>query len=194
MKFARLASMTVVLALGACASTPTTHFHTLLPTPAAAPAAALRLPLARWELLPVSVPVQADQAPWLVRLPDDSLAVLEFERWAAPLGDEIRAALADRIRLAAPLVQQAAGWRIAVEVQRFDSAPARYARIDTEWSVRPGDGGPVQLRCRSSIEQTPTGPSYAALAEAHRAALARLADIMAAAMQALDKGTPPSCA
>lgn len=193
MKVSHAAGMAALTLLTGCASTPPTHFHSLLPAPAAAPAAAQRLSPARWELLPVAVPVQTDQAPWLVRLPDDSLAVLEFERWAAPLGDEIRAALAERIRRAALFIVQPAGWRVGVDIQRFESAPGRYARIDVEWAVQGGDASAVRLRCRNSIEQKPANASYAALAEAHRAALERLGDALAAAIQALDKGTPPAC-
>ena len=49
------------------------------------------------DVLPVSVPPQVDQPQWLVRAPDDSLQMLEQERWAAPLRDEIRSAVAERL-------------------------------------------------------------------------------------------------
>ena len=185
-----LSACALVAFLSACASAPPTHFHSLLPAPAAAgPAAPVS---SRWEILPVTVPVQVDQAQWLIRMPDDTMALLENERWAAPLADEIRAALSERLRWTAPVIRQAAGWRIGVEVQRFESAPGRYARLQAEWTLRAGDGGAVRLRCRQDFEQA-AGASYPALAAAHRAALARLGDALAASLLALDAGAAAGC-
>ncbi len=43
------------------------------------------------------MPAQVDQPQWLVQLGDDSLAVLEQERWASPLRDEFRQALLEEL-------------------------------------------------------------------------------------------------
>lgn len=190
---AALLLMALAATLAGCTSTPPTHFHSLMPVPSASPSNTALVPIARWVLLPVTVPVQVDQAPWVVRLPDGSLAVLEFERWAAPVGDEIRAALAERLREVVPAIRAPQGFRIAVDVQRLEAMPGRYARLEAEWTLRAGDSSAVQLRCRSVIEQVPAGASYPALAAAHRAAVARLADLVAAALQALDKDVKPAC-
>lgn len=175
-------------ALAGCASEPPTHFHTLLPAPGAASAPALH-----WELLSVTVPVQVDQPQWVVRQPDDTLALLENERWIAPLADEMRAALAERLRQAGPVLGQPGTWRITVEVQRFDSLPGRQARLEAEWSLLPPDGKTARQRCRGVFEEPTAGPSYAALAAAHRAAVARLGDAIGAALQSLDRGAMPTC-
>ena len=87
----------LVALLGACSSVSPPRFHTLMPalvstTPTIAPAGKVA-----WEVLPVAVPAQVDQPQWVVRAADGSLAVLELERWIAPLGEEIRAAVADRV-------------------------------------------------------------------------------------------------
>jgi uncharacterized protein len=156
-------------------------------------------PAQAWELAPVTVPVQVDQPQLVVRLPDDTLAVLEYDRWIAPLGDEIRAALSQRIAsaVAANPASTAAPaapgktWRIAIDVQRFDSAVGRYARLETEWSIRSGDG--AALRCRSVFEQ-PVASGVPALAAGHRAAVAQLGDTLAAALKAVAGGASPGCA
>jgi uncharacterized lipoprotein YmbA len=120
-----------------CSTTPTTRFHTLLPAPVAAVSRATpTTPVQAWELGSVTVPLQVDQPQFVVRMPDDTLAVLEYERWIAPLGDEIRAALIQRIgsafaansSSAAAPAAQGKTWRVAIDVQRFDSAVGRYAR------------------------------------------------------------------
>ena len=76
------------------------------------------------------VPAQVDQPQFVVRRADDTLAVLEQERWIAPVQDEIRAALIEHlsVRLGPPGAAPRAGardWRVAIDVQRFDSAPGR---------------------------------------------------------------------
>ena len=183
--------------LAACGSAPPTHFHSLLPAAADSRSTPLP-PQPAWELLPVVVPAQVDQPQWVLRLGDDSLAVLENERWIAPLGDEIRAALVERIGAAlsagTPVALPAGGraWRLGVEVRRFDSAPARYARLEVEWSLRARDGSANLLRCRGVYEQAVSG-GFPALAAGHRTALAQLGDALATALEAAAAGTPLSC-
>lgn len=187
------------LAAAGCATTPQTRFHTLLPAPAAGVArAAPAMPAQAWELAAVTVPVQVDQPQLVVRLPDDTLAVLEYDRWIAPLGDEIRAALAQRIGAAlaagaAPAATTAKPMRIAVDVQRFDSAVGRYARLETDWTIRAADGSGPALRCRSVFEQAVT-PGVPALAAGHRVAVAQLGDALAAVLKASAGGAAPGCA
>ena len=179
----------LLLVLVACGSAPTTHFHSLMPAPGTG---AARAAAKGWELLPVSVPVQVDQPQWVIRQPDDTLAVLENERWAAPLGDEIRAALAERLRERLPALRHAAGWRITIDVQRFDSLPGQRAHLEAEWSLRAADATGAALRCRS-VSDEPATAGYAALAAAHRVALQRLGDTLADALNALDQGRPAAC-
>src|SRR5436309_2906138 len=74
--------------LAGCASVQAPRYHTLMPSPAAtvrplAPAGSMA-----WEVLPVAVPAGVDQPQWVVTTVDGSLAVLEQERWIAPLGEE----------------------------------------------------------------------------------------------------------
>jgi len=185
-----------------CATTPTTRFHTLLPAPVATVSRATpATPAQAWELAPVTVPVQVDQPQLVVRLADDTLAVLEYDRWIAPLGDEIRAALSQRIALALAASPASAAapatpgkpWRVAIEVQRFDSAVGRYARLETEWTVRSADSSGTTLRCRSVFEQ-PVASGVPALAAGHRAAVAQLGDTLAAALKAVAGGASPGCA
>lgn len=178
--------------LAGCAATPPTHFHSLLAAPRAGTAAAAPAATA-WELLPVTVPVQVDQPTWVVRLPDESMAVLENERWIAPLADEIRAALAEQLREGAAGLRAEPRWRIGVEIQRFESLPGRLARIDAEWTVAAPGGGAPRLRCRAVFEQ-PAVPGYAALAAAHRAGVARLGGAIAAGLRSLEGGSAGACA
>ncbi|WP_266181170.1 PqiC family protein [Dyella humicola] len=193
-----VAALTLVLA--ACGSAPTTRFYTLV-APAAtevAPSSASAGAAFQFEMLPVSVPAQVDQPPLVVRQGDQSVAVLQGERWIAPLGDEVRGALsADLARdfNAQDVSGLPAGskpvMRIKLDVRRFDSMPGSYALIDAAWSVRPLKGG-EPLACTSRISE-PVGSGFDALVQGHQRAIARLAGQIGAAAGALAAGNKPVC-
>ncbi|MEQ1806179.1 MAG: PqiC family protein [Burkholderiaceae bacterium] len=191
---ARRAPLWLLLLLAACSTQAPPRFHSLMPpTAGVRPAAAAALPA--WQLLPVSVPPQVDQPQFVVRLADDTLALLEQERWIAPLADEVRAALSEHmaVTLGTPGATPAAGrkdWRIAVDVQRFDSTPGRSTMV-AAWSVQSGSAAPV-LRCRSVLEQS-VGAGIPALAGGHRQAVQRLGAALASALAALDAGRSVEC-
>ena len=157
--------------LAACSSTPRTQYLTLVP------------PAARTEsgsanavgpaLLTVTIPSQVDQPQLAVRHSDGSMALLETERWIAPLSDEIRNALAlDLARQWAGNTTN--GARVAVDVQRFDSVPGQYALIDAVWTVSTTASAAQKISCRSSI-RIAVSEGYPALAKGHQAALEQLA-------------------
>ena len=204
--FAVCLALALALALGACASDPPTRFHSLLPgqaprspVPAAGaspggPATPVSIALA-----PLRVPVQVDQPQWLVRLPDDSLQLLEQDRWAAPLRDELHAALLEALALRwnatdsrTPGGGPAPGWRIVVDVTRFESMLGREARLEARWSIAATAAGAPMLACHSVLREAADTPI--AIAQAHRRAVVRLADAIGVPLQALAKGLVARCA
>ena len=179
-----VAGMTALMV--ACASVPTVRLHSLL-EPGTAFTVAAAAP--SWELLTVTLPAQVDQPQWLVRGANGQPVVLEQERWVAPLGEEMRALLGQRIVAAAlPITPQR--WRIGVDVTRFDALWGRAAQLEATWTVQTlgGAATPV-LRCRSSFEAA-AAPDMTSLAAAHRANVARLGDVLAAALK---QGASASC-
>jgi uncharacterized lipoprotein YmbA len=180
--------------LTACSSAPT-HFYTLMPpAPPGAPATAPATFAIAVE--PVGVPAEVDQVQWLVRTGPGQVAVLDNERWAAPLGDEVRAALADELtrQLGARDVYKAANpagvpvYRIQVEVQRFESVVGSYALIEADWNVARRDAVPgPALTCHSRVSR-PVQPGYAALAVGHQHALAAMATRIALAVRGIAAG------
>lgn len=196
-----LALVAAAVALGACSATPPTHYYSLMPTEVAARPAALRsneaLPIV---LEPVRAPTQVDQPQWVVRLGDDSLAVLEQERWASALPDEFRAALLEELIVGHGAVDArtqpapaAPPWRIAIDVRRFDSLPGREARIEGSWTIQgAGTGRAASSRCEW-LYREPASGAMAALAAAHRRAIARLADALALSLAQAARGEMPTC-
>ena len=181
--------------LAACSSTPPPRFHSLLA--GAVPLA--QLPAASvlaWQLAPVTLPAQVDQPQFVVRRADDTLVVLEQERWIAPLQDEWRAALAEQLSqtLGSPGASPGPGrkdWRVTVDVSRFDSAPGRTLLV-LQWSVSARGSAQPVLRCQGRYEQT-VAADMAAIAQGHRLAVQRLAAAMAPALLSLDAGKATAC-
>ena len=189
-----LPSAALALVLSACSSTPPPRYHSLLQPASSAAAVA---PTISWTIAGVSVPAQVDQPQWVVRLPDESLRLLEQERWVAPLADEVQAAFGDALarRLGAPgLPKPASGksWRVRIDVQRLDSAPSQLAALVVDWSIAPAGGAAPELRCRDAVRQT-VGTGIPALAAAHREAVVQIAQRLGAALRSLDAGTAALC-
>jgi hypothetical protein len=199
-------ALTAVSLLAGCTTNkPVTRFYSLMPTlgtvdsATAAPAPAA--PSRYFELLPVGLPLQDDQPQLVTEQPDGTFAVLEQQRWLGPLKNEIRDALSYRLSLRfadtpaariAPAGGARALWRIGVDVQRFDSAPGRYARLDAAWSLRSPTDTTTTLICRSVFEE-PAENDYPSLVQAHRAAVARLGDTIADTIFKLQAGGAPAC-
>lgn len=202
---AGLVAAVVVAALaGGCASPKPERFHTLLASePAAAPVAASASAAASApiyiDVLPVNVPAQVDHAQWVLRQGDDSLLLLEQERWAAPLRDELRGAVVARLTskwgaidvrgVAMPVGPL---WRVRLNVQRFESWPGREARIEATWSLSSSQRDAPVVVCRDAASEGAAGADVPALAAAHRRALTRLADRIGERLKALAAGRTPA--
>ena len=85
----------LTLGLAACSSAPT-HYYTLLP-PVAEGSSAARTGGPQFEMSTVRIPVQVDQPQLVVRQDSGTLAILETQRWSAPLVDEFHDALASQM-------------------------------------------------------------------------------------------------
>lgn len=208
----RLLGFGAALALTACASAPM-HYYTLV-APAEGPAGGLVAPAGEpaggaaisgmsslpFELLPVGIPAQVDQPQLVVREGGQAVAMLESERWIAPLGDEVRNALSGDLarELHSQDVTGLPGndrplLRIKLDVRRFDSQPGSYALIEGSWSVRVLHGSDDGvMACTSRVSET-VGPGYAALVQGHQRAIGQLAAQIASVARSLGNGQTAVC-
>jgi uncharacterized lipoprotein YmbA len=147
-------------------------------------------------LEPIRIPAQVDQPQWLVRLADESLAILEQERWASPLQDELRQAVLEELGARFGVVEAPPGaaspWRVRLELRRFDSAPGREARIEGSWLLSRADTRSAASRCDWSFVEAASG-GMPALASAHRRAVVRLAAALGESLRQLGRGEGVSC-
>jgi len=189
---------TIALLLVSCSSAPM-HFYTLRQgsaenAPAVPVASAFVI-----DVRPVTVPAQVDQQELLVRESGQRVAILDNERWAAPLAAELREALAaDLTDLLGTRdvhgLQQPPGtplYRIDVEIRQFDSWPGRYAAIEADWNIR-GTGEQPLATCTSHASES-VGAGYEALVQGHQRSLTRVAGDIAAALRSISSAASVVC-
>jgi len=189
---------TVTLLLAACSSAPM-HFYTLqqsgadrAPPPPGAPAFVI-------DVQPVTVPAQVDQQELVVRESGQRVAILDNERWAAPLAAEMREALAGHLTAALGTrdmhglehLPSIPLYRINVEIRQFDSWPGQHASIEADWNVR-GKDERALATCSSSVSET-IGAGYDALVQGHQRALARIAGDIAVVLRSLASEGAAAC-
>jgi len=139
------------------------------------------------EVVPVTVPSQVDQPQIMLRDSTDSLTPLYSERWAAPLTNEVQAALSEGLTrrlgvMDVNAVKPARGqpvWRVQVDVQRFDSIDGRAVMVDATWRVRGINLKAPASLCRTQIHRAVSEPGIAALVQAHQQAMGTLSEQIA---------------
>jgi len=186
----KLTPLAFALSLAACAaSPPAEHDFTLsVEAPAeplhAMPNVAIAVGAAR-------VPEMYDRPQLLVRASDNRVRLLEQERWAEPLKSAIpRVVAADLGRLLGtarttsyPAAEaRDTGFRVTLDVQRFDATPGQGADVDVGWHVHRLPGGPLRDG-RTTAHEAASG-DYEALVAAQSRALATVSrDIAQAIVQ-----------
>ena len=117
----------------------------------------------------------------------------EFNRWASPLGNNISRVIAvnlvallgtPNVTLFPQMLAADADFRVAIEVQRFDSTPGEAAVLDAVWTVRRAKDGKADTG-RTTVRETVQEKSIDALVAAHSRAMARLSQDIAAAVRGL---------
>ena len=178
----------LVAFVSSCAS-PVSRFYTLSAggAPVATPS---NLSIA---VGPVSVPAVVDRPQIVVTTGPNQVRPEEFNRWASPLQNAIARVVVENLvaLLGTPrvvLFSQTLGvdidYRVAIEVQRFESVPGEAATLDAVWSVIRAKDGKLQTG-RTTLRETAQGSGYDALAAAHSRALARLSRDIAGAVKTL---------
>ena len=180
--------LAVLVLLAGCGSAPKENYYTLTSPPGplpTAPANAMSVYVG-----PVSVPDAVDRSPMVLRTGPTKVDIDDFHRWAEPLKTGIPLALADLLmrELGTPrvLAGRAAAtatvdYRVAVDVQRFDSSLTEGATLDAAWTITPAKGASRTGRTFAQ-EPAPTR-DHAGVAAAHRKALEKLAKDLAAALR-----------
>ena len=143
----------------------------------------------------MSVPAVVDRPQIVVDIGPNQVRLEDFDRWAAPLQNNIARVVADnlvlmlgtpRVTLAAQSLSADADYRAAIEVQSFQSVPGEAAIVDAVWTVRRIKDGKAELG-RTTVREPVQVKGYDVLAAAHSRAIARLSRDIADAVGALSR-------
>ena len=184
------AVFTFAAVVAGCASPPSRFYSLSAATEPTATSSNLSIAVG-----PVSVPAVVDRPQIVVNVGPNQVRLEEFNRWAAPLQNNIARVVADnlvlmlgtpRVILSEQLLSADVDYRAAIEVQSFQSAPGEAALLDAVWSVRRAKDGKGETG-RTTVRETVQEKGYDALAAAHSRALARLSRDIAAGVAALGR-------
>jgi uncharacterized lipoprotein YmbA len=185
----------VFAALGSgCASSPPSRFYTL-GADATPVASSSKLSVA---VGPVSVPAVVDRPEIVVTASANQVRLDEFNRWASPLQNNISRVVAENLvaMLGTPRVTQFpqnasadADFRVAIDVQRFESALGEAATLDAVWTLRRMKDGTSETS-RTTVREPARDKGYDGLAAAHSRALARLSQDIADAVRGMAESRP----
>ena len=196
--FANIAALSILAAIAAGCSTQPSHFYTLNPAAKASAAPAGTSPNLAVVVGPVSIPAVVDLPQMVVSSGSNQVTIDEYNRWASPLQNNISSVVAENlvVILGTPrvsLFQQSlnadADYRVAIEVQRFESAPGDAATLNAIWIVRRTKDGKA-VTGRTTVRQAVEDKSYGALAAAHSQALSRMSEDIAEVIRAQDRAAP----
>jgi uncharacterized lipoprotein YmbA len=194
-RIAFIATLCAVAAFAAGCASPPSHFYTLSRTTTPTAAAAATSSNLSLVVGPVSIPAIVDQPQIVVSTGPNQVSLDEFNRWASPLQNNISRVVAENLvaMLGTPrvsLFQQSlnadADYRVAIEVQSFESALGEAATLNAVWVVRRTKDGKTETG-RTTVREPAQEKAFDALAAAHSRALARMSQDIADAIRALDR-------
>lgn len=176
----------VALLLASCGTSPETHYFTLAAVPGAIDEAPLARPVTVAE---VNLPPSLNRREMVRRTGENTVAISDQDRWAAPLGEMIRRVLwqdlAERLPKSsvvppqAPVPPHAA--RVVVSLAQFASDGGGNVTLDGAWMVADGSDAPM---LRRTVHLKTRSPAAGASGEAagRSRLLGRLASDIAGAL------------
>jgi uncharacterized lipoprotein YmbA len=186
-----------------CSSAPV-RYYTLTPPPdKTLPASETTL---RASDLPIDVrvvhtPPQLNRSELMVRTGPSEVTLLENERWASPLKDEIKDALRLELQLR---LGRMTGLRpdftkltVDLDVQHLEAELGRYALLQASWSATSSATGQRSNGARATTctfqanEKVHAG--YAGLVEGYQREIAALADAIVAVVASPENGIDAAC-
>ena len=146
---------------------------------------------------PVSIPASVDRPEFVVEVAPNRVELDEFNRWASPLQNNISRVVAENLvtMLGTQRVAQFqqslnldADFRVAIEVQSFDSALGESATLNAVWIVRRTKDGKSQTG-RTSLREPTSAAGFEGIAAAHSRALTKMSQEIADAVRSLERGS-----
>jgi uncharacterized protein len=144
-----LSCCTIFLAAAACSSSPEVRYYTLSPHPGSNPA--VSTPRARYAIDSVAIPDLLDRPQIVIHDNANLVDVLDYDRWASPLSDQIRRVLAADLaaRVGADAIVDpglpatSSARRITLSIRTFDPGRDYDSVIEASWTISGTGASPI---------------------------------------------------
>ena len=143
---------------------------------------------------PVEIPSQLDRPQIVTLMGTNQLHLAEYERWAAPLKENISSVIAENLSSMLPNDQvYAFPWRnvkpfqyqTIIRIQRFDVVPGKTVTLDARWFILEREGRRRLVERISQIRIPFSGKSYDDIVSAQSMALGELSREIASVARTL---------
>jgi uncharacterized lipoprotein YmbA len=196
--YVRFALAWLVSIGAACTSAPIRYYTLIAPPDKPLRAAEATLAI---EVRVVHIPPQLNRSELMIRTGPTETTVLENERWASPMQDEIKDAvrleLQRRLGGMSGLPPSFTKLAIDIDVQRLEAELGRYALLDASWKAhlsgagQPPSGARVTSCTFGAEEEIHSG--YTGMVEGYQREIAALADDIVAVLTSATSGTGAPC-
>lgn len=197
------ALIAAAVVMGCATSPPPVRFHSLIAPDAPFVEPSAPEGLMRISIVPVRIPAAIDRPQWLVRRPDDTLQMLEGDRWVAPLAEELRFAMRARLASRWGIVDAArprsgselapVAWRLVIDVLRMEARPGAETLLEARWTLLPPRDAGAGAACAARIVEPVENAGTQAIVEAYRRSLTLLSDQIGAQLRFIAAGGEPVC-
>jgi uncharacterized protein len=185
--YLRLAVACLVSVCVGCSSAPV-RYYTLTPMPdKTLPASAATLPI---DVRVLHIPSQLNRVELMVRTGPADVTLLDNERWASPVKDEIKQALwlelQHRAGRRAELPPALTRLTLDIDVQRLEAELGQHALLEASWSATlpatgPSLAGARAISCTFRADEK-IDAGYAGMVEAYQREISALADAIVAVL------------
>jgi uncharacterized lipoprotein YmbA len=181
-----------------CTSAPVRYYTLSASSDSAMPASQSTLAI---DVKVVHTPPQLNRAELMVRTGPSEVTLLENERWASPVNDEIKDALRlelqRRLGPMSGLPRAYTRLTLTIDVQHFEAELGRYALIEASWSAtlstagQRSTGAPATTCTFQANEKIHTG--YAGMVEGYQREIGALAETIVVRLTSPANGSDAPC-
>ncbi|TSA38543.1 MAG: membrane integrity-associated transporter subunit PqiC [Methylococcaceae bacterium] len=165
-------SLLAALMLGACSTTPPTHFYVLdaLPQTERANKQALAIGIG-----PITLPALLERKQMVTRLHNNTVQLAEFHQWAEPLKDTLLRVIVKNLAALQPTyVFRAYPWsaygnvdyRIIIDIDSFAAETKKNVKFSASWAIMDERQHTIIKNGKTQLERILANPAPAAIAEA----------------------------
>jgi uncharacterized lipoprotein YmbA len=180
------------LSVVGCAQAPV-RYYTLAPPPEKiVPGSMIAI-----DVRVVHTPAQLNRSELVVRTGPTELTLLENERWASPVNDEIKDALRlELLRRLGGVHPYLTKLTLDIDVQHLEGQLGRYALLEASWSATLSAAGPPPTREQANCtfradDEIQSG--YAAIVEGYQREISALAESIVAVLRSPASGIDAPC-